>query len=308
MGCLQCHSAEVRRPALWQYGLMSSRVGTGYGQPALSNYDWTLATINGLGSEGRPGGYTLPQEMNARLRIEQYVNQVTNALYNNSSDPIGLAPEQGKSSLVSVLAKSLEDLKQSFKDLAETSDMNLLYIRAAALHLRLTVFFDSTSTPYYDQYLQQLWLSIVEFVEHAIALKTDDGELIIRYTTNYIQQMLTAAGFALLKLLNSPFAQHVDFNYGQTLFSRVIETIRMICVSSHDLPCRMAEVLLQLWKVGDVGKRGVESLPETSDYSLQLKVRCRMSMSLIYDSVWRWREEFKSEGYAKLEGKSCIRI
>ena len=59
--------------------------------------------------------------MNARLRIEQYVHQVTEVLYDNSSDPVGLAPEQNKSSLVSVLGKSLEDLRQSFKESAEMS-------------------------------------------------------------------------------------------------------------------------------------------------------------------------------------------
>lgn len=97
------------------------RVGTGYGQPALSDYDWTLAAINGPGFESRPEGYALPTEMNARLRIEQYVHQVTESLYDNSSDSVGLAPEQNKSSLVSVLGKSLEDLRQSFKDSAEMS-------------------------------------------------------------------------------------------------------------------------------------------------------------------------------------------
>lgn len=295
------------------------RVGTGYGQPALSTYDWTLATINGPGIETRPEGYTLPREMNARLRIEQYVYQVTEGLYNNDSDPVGLAPEQNKSSLVSVLAKSLEDLKQSFRDLSEMSgklefsmkqaetdrtDMNVLYIRAAALHFRLTVFFDSPAAPKYDDNLRQLWLAVLDFVEHALALKSAEGDLLIRYSTNYIQQMLTAAGFALLKLLNSAFAQHVDFDYSKSLFIKVVETVRAISVSSHDLPCRLAEVLMQLWRAGDVGKNGTGSSPNNLDYSLQVKVRCRMSMSLIYDSVWRWREEFKSEGYAKLEGQS----
>lgn len=187
-------------------------------------------------------------------------------------------------------------------------DMNVLYIHAAALHFRLTVFFDSTSMPMYDQYLRQLWLAIIDFVEHAVGLKSEQGESVIKYATNYIQQMLTAAGFALLKLLNSPFAQHINFDYGKTLFSKVIETMRTISVSSHDLPCRLTEVLLQLWKVGGVDRKvsnGTTSPHHHNlDYSLKLKVRCRMSMSLIYDSVWRWREEFQNEGYEKLEGKT----
>ena len=87
----------------------------------------------------------------------------------------------------------------------------------------------------YDQYLLQLWLAIIDFVEHAVNLKSDSGESVIKYATNYIQQMLTAAGFALLKLLNSPFAQHIDFDYGKALFLKVIETMRSISVLGKKL-------------------------------------------------------------------------
>jgi hypothetical protein len=38
------------------------------------------------------------------------------------------------------------------------------------------------------------------------------------------------------------------------------------------------------------------------DDSLQLKVRCRMSMSLVFDTIWRWREEFQAQGRGNLEG------
>ena len=90
--------------------------------------------------------------------------------------------------------------------------------------------------------------------------------------------------------------------------SEPIKRIRAISITSHDLPSRLAEVLVQLWRAGDVGKRGKRNVPAEPDHPLQLKVKCRMSMSLVYDCIWRWREEFKGEGYAKLEGKfvSCI--
>ena len=39
------------------------------------------------------------------------------------------------------------------------------------------------------------------------------------------------------------------------------------------------------------------------DDSLQLKVRCRHSMSLVFDSVWRWREEYQAHGRGSLESE-----
>ena len=115
--------------------------------------------------------------------------------------------------------------------------------------------------------------------------------------------MIVASGFTLLKLLNSFFAQHIDIEYGKTLFNRTIWAIRAISVVTNDLPSRLAEVLAQLWRGGGAGSKTSHADLDTSDSSLQLKVKCRMSMSLVYDSVWRWREEFQAKGKGNLEGK-----
>ena len=113
--------------------------------------------------------------------------------------------------------------------------------------------------------------------------------------------MIIAGAFTLLKLLNSFFAALIDLDYGKNLFTRTIGTIRTISVTNQDLPYRLAEVLAQLWRGGGAGSK-TETLGV--DSSLQLKVRCRMSMSLVYDSVWRWREEFQAKGRGNLECKS----
>lgn len=131
------------------------------------------------------------------------------------------------------------------------------------------------------------------------------GVLIADYAPNYILQMIVAAGFTLLKLLNSFFANNVDLEYGKALFSRCIWQIRSISVVNNDLPSRLAEVLAQLWKSGGGGSKLPERSNDVTDSSLRLKVRCRMSMSLVYDSVWRWREEFQAKGRGNLECK-CI--
>ena len=115
--------------------------------------------------------------------------------------------------------------------------------------------------------------------------------------------MIIASGFALLKLMNSPFARDIDFNYGRKLFTDTISAIRIISVKTNDLPSRLAEVLAQLWRSSGAGSRKSQNGTDNSDGSLQLKVKCRMSMSLVYDSVWRWREEFQAQGRGNLD---CI--
>lgn len=130
----------------------------------------------------------------------------------------------------------------------------------------------------------------------------------IHHAPNYILQMIIAAGFTLLKLLNSFFANYVDLEYGKSLFKIAIGMIRTISVSTNDLPSRLAEVLVQLWRSGGAGSMIPRGSNEMTDGSLQLKVRCRMSMSLVYDSVWRWREEFQAKGKGNLECKPTYAI
>ena len=153
----------------------------------------------------------------------------------------------------------------------------------------------------------QLWMSTTSFLESASSADISAG-FQIHHATNYILQMIIAAGFSLLKLLNSFFANHVDLDYGKKLFKRAIWMIRTISISANDLPSRLAEVLAQLWLSGGAGSRIHKRSNDVMDSSLQLKVRCRMSMSLVYDSVWRWREEFQAKGKGNLECKRSFFI
>ena len=166
------------------------------------------------------------------------------------------------------------------------------------------MFFDIPASTNHNANLLALWFSISDFLECAFSLKTSAG-YILTYAPNYILQTIVAAGFALLKLLDSSFADHVDAEYGKTLFTRTIRAIRSISVAFNDLPSRLAEVQAQLWRGGGSGLGMSHNNGNSLDSSLQLKVRCRMSMSLVYDSVWRWREEFQARGKGNLDCKQC---
>lgn len=181
----------------------------------------------------------------------------------------------------------------------------MVYLRATNLHLHLSAFFDSPSSYDYRIDLFALWRSTTSFLEAAFNVDSAAGNLLV-FSTNYILQMIIAAGFSLLKLMNSFFASHVDIEYGRDLFNRTIQAIRSISVFTNDLPNRLAEVLAQLWRSSGAGSRRSVGANDSTDSSLQLKVKCRMSMSLVFDSVWRWREEFQTQGRGNLECRSTL--
>ena len=121
------------------------------------------------------------------------------------------------------------------------------------------------------------------------------------YVPRYIEQMMLAAAITIMKIQNSFYANHVDISYGRTLFGRTVNGLRKLSVRSNDLPQRLAEVTAQLWQTSRAGKQRLGNETQEPDNTLELKVRCRSSLSVLYDAIWRWRERAGQVGRDNLE-------
>ncbi|KAI1844545.1 hypothetical protein JX266_009218 [Neoarthrinium moseri] len=276
--------------------IVAQHVGSGYGQPASSLYDWTLAI-----RPGEDGPFTLSPELEARLRIERFCDKVSKEMYSNASDPRGVAGDEHRAMLMRVYRRDYQELQASIMS-QHLSPIVEVHLKAAAVHLRLAGFFDSSTTPGYVDDLMGLWRAVTSFLD---LLFEDSNHHILRFSTNYLQQMLVAAGFALLKLMRSFFAKSVgDFDRGRTLFHKTINAIRATSVQDNDLQWRLAELIVQMWNGARIDHSNTSYRDGDKievDDSLQLKVRCRHSMSLVYDSIWRWREEYQAQGRGTLD-------
>lgn len=266
--------------------IVSQHIATAYGQPSETFYDWTLTTLPQPSSLSK----SPLDDIYYPLQIERFVDKVSRKFYNNSADPLGVAGDQERATWISLL---IEDYRELEGHLAlQGTSIEVVYLRAAGLQLRLSAFFDNPTSPNYITDLLELYNATVTFLRAAFDVETAEGP-VLRYASRHIVMMILAAGFALMKLLNSFFARHIDVTTSKALFSNSIRGIRSTSITNNDLPARLAEVLAQLWHSYGAGMR-----PRTGpiDASLQLKVKSRMSMSLVYDSVWRWREEFQFKG------------
>ncbi|KAI1099949.1 hypothetical protein F4804DRAFT_336722 [Jackrogersella minutella] len=277
--------------------VVSQAIGTGYGQPATTLYDWTLAI-----RPGEDGPFTLSPELEARLRIERFCDKVSKEMYSNASDPRGVAGDEHRAMLMRVYRRDFQELQASILSQGLTPIVEI-HLTAANVHLRLAGFFDSSSTPGYMDDLMGLWRAITSFLD---LLFLDSNQHILLFATNYIQQMLVAAGFALLKLMRSFFSKTIEFERGRTLFHKTIQAIRSTSVLDNDLQWRLAELMVQMWNGARIDNKNNTSFHDNDnsvliDDSLQLKVRCRHSMSLVFDSIWRWREEYQAQGRGTLD-------
>ncbi|KAI4864963.1 hypothetical protein F4820DRAFT_311500 [Hypoxylon rubiginosum] len=275
--------------------IVAQSIGTGYGQPATTLYDWTLGI-----RPGEDGPFTLSPELEARLRIERFCDKVSKEMYSNASDPRGVAGDEHRAMLMRVYRRDFQELHASILS-QNLSPIVEIHLAAANVHLRLAGFFDSSSTPGYMDDLMGLWRAIISFLD---ILFVEANQQILLYATNYIQQMLVAAGFALLKLMRSFFAKTIEFERGRVLFHKTIQAIRTTSVLDNDLQWRLAELMVQMWNGARIDNKNNFHDDDNSvliDDSLQLKVRCRHSMSLVYDSIWRWREEYQAQGRGTLD-------
>ncbi|OGE54485.1 hypothetical protein PENARI_c006G12136 [Penicillium arizonense] len=253
--------------------IVAQNVATGYGQPASTIYDWALEPAS-----LRDADYRLPHDLAIRLRIEKFCDRVTKALYSSKPEPAEFVSVD-KLVVVQILESELREMEVEFG--RDISAINLIHLRAAELHFRYFMFLGSNARV--DD-LTKLYLATTSFLGRVLDLETSPGDL-IGHSTNYILQMIVSAAFALMKLLKSSFSRHIDFNHGKLLFNGAISAIRRISVMDHDRPIRLADILAQMWNA--------TSLEPAEEDALQLKVRCRMSMSHVYDTVWRWRQRFR---------------
>ena len=289
--------------------IVAQNVATGYGQPASSLYDWTLATRS-----GESGPFQLSPELEARLQIERFCDKVSKEMYSNASDSRGVAGDEHRSILMRVFRREYGEL---YADVASRglSPIVQFHLKAAGLHLRLAGFFDSSATVGYLDDLMGLWRSTITFLEEILTNSTVSSPSspqehvsidTLKYATNYLQQMLVAAGFALLKLMRSFFSQAINYEQGRQLFHRTISAIRSTSVVHNDLQWRLAELMVQMWNGARLEtQQGRSGMDDDSvlrmDDTLQLKVRCRHSMSLVFDSIWHWREEYQARGRGSLD-------
>jgi hypothetical protein len=137
--------------------------------------------------------------------------------------------------------------------------------------------------------LTALYESCRALLEMIVRLDSSDGG-ILAYCSSYIVQMIEATSFTLLRLLNSSFGKHIDEDAGKKLFNTAVTFIKKLSVSNNDLPGRLAEVLAQLWRGTSSPISPHQDDERAGEFSLEISTR--MSMSIIYDSLLKWRREF----------------
>lgn len=98
------------------------------------------------------------------------------------------------------------------------------------------------------------------------------------------------AAFIILKISRSCLAGRVDLRAGEKAYFATILEFRESSLGNDDLCARGAMVLGQLWSSTRVFRR-----PDGAVDGLALRIRSRLSMGIVHDCFWWWREEFQGK-------------
>lgn len=167
------------------------------------------------------------------------------------------------------------------------SDILQCYILSARLHLHAFYLLDDPSSPGYVERIIMLYNSASRLTRHTIDAD-NQSDAILAYCPFFLYQSIVCASLILAKVLKSDyFSLIIDIDGGTKLFNASLNAIRKISVANNDLPGRLVDVLAFLWTQADS-----HVLCDDGIEGLRLKVRSRRSVSVVYDSLWRWRDQF----------------
>ncbi|KAJ5894890.1 hypothetical protein N7495_006581 [Penicillium taxi] len=101
--------------------------------------------------------------------------------------------------------------------------------------------------------------------------------------SEYFRTVFLAAVF-ILHLADSSFSSILDVEGGKIAFNTALLLMRRTSLEDNDMPGRISKILAQLWSL--------QGSSEQSKQEPHLKLKTRLSASLVHDQMWKWRERF----------------
>ena len=112
------------------------------------------------------------------------------------------------------------------------------------------------------------------------------GHICLSASGMYFIYSMMVPSHILLRLLKTSFSRYIDVERARSALFLGISLHKKMSVQNDDVPARNGVALTQLWNSNRVFKR-----PSGSE-AVGLRVRSRLTGSVVLDGVVWWREEF----------------
>ncbi|EHK20948.1 uncharacterized protein TRIVIDRAFT_133240, partial [Trichoderma virens Gv29-8] len=275
--------------------IVAQSVSVGCGLPAtIQMHDWSL-TVAPESTMSSAHDVALRWH----LRIEQFRYRVSQALTSNALDPAGFMSARERLSLYRLLNASLVDLEREAINMTrngfaplkpanyanDSAATTRYYLAAARLHLHSFYLFDESNVDGYSDRIVVLYQTAYSLIEQCLEMDNQESGFFL-YCPFFCYQVFVSAAFIILKvMMNGYFEKLLDVEAGKRLLDAAISSLRKMSVANNDLPGRLSDVIGFFCTLPDPRVISGDSIDD-----LRLRVRNRLSMSIVYDSLWEWRK------------------
>lgn len=177
----------------------------------------------------------------------------------------------------------------------EHDELGRFTLGCARLLIRAFHFF---STPDSERNLGILLTYYISCELIQTAARLDKSQDFALYCSQYQARALACAAVCILRIQRSDLRTQINTDLGEDMYFESIRMAKKRSIQNNDLDSRTATILTQLWSSTRVFK-----FKDGSTDGLRLFLRGRLSLSVLYDSLWWWRAEFggKSNPYVEQE-------
>ncbi|KAK9460579.1 uncharacterized protein V1516DRAFT_420438 [Lipomyces oligophaga] len=122
--------------------------------------------------------------------------------------------------------------------------------------------------------------------------KPDSSVSQLLYLPLYLEIDICLAAFIILNVHFSEIGESLDTTAGKRSFASAIAIMRKSSVKENDFCIRVSTIMFQLWKLRAKDRADAQREGKAPYVSSKLKLRSRMAQSILFDSIWVWRERY----------------
>ncbi|CRG86970.1 Putative transcription factor SEF1 [Talaromyces islandicus] len=246
------------------------------GLPLIS-CDYMIDKICDNGSAG-----LIPEPLRVQLVMSRFAARVCTVMATSAK-----SPANGKTSGENLSLLAL--LEQDFIDMTENSIM----LDGNGLHLYVFFLLEPSGSDVRRRALLRAFNTATALISKVQDLDSRYGTM--EYGPVAIFRSLALAASFILKIGFSSYAPYLDFENGKQLFSTATHFMRRISTEDNDLPGRMSKIMTQLWSA--------HTRIDRSNEEPSLRLKTRLSGSLLHDFLWSWRETFGGQGDSAIDAQ-----
>ncbi|KAF2103516.1 hypothetical protein NA57DRAFT_72491 [Rhizodiscina lignyota] len=258
--------SDIERAKLWAYVVvLYQRTCTGGGHPAL----WSVDTYTEQDQFKRilP---QLPAELQLQLQLATIMSRAQRTFVQFGLPKLSSQQERTLDSVLQMVTTQL--------DTVESRASSACRLEVAAMH-----FFKSSEALDVQacQFIFDTIVKVYEFIRDQ-----EKAHKLSSFCPNSVISAVMMGQALMLRIHKGPMAAYVDQERGSALFHAIVSFIKAVALEHGDKPTKVVSFSEQMWGSSKAFKNADGSL------DLALRVRNRLSISLVHDAIIRWREEF----------------